>query len=194
MKSTAICIVFVLMWLTTIAQDSTSSVFYYQKQKRKSAFFSGLNPGINLFVQTSRGLAIDFNPYIFKTISKKWAFGIGWNERVSLRRGRGGGSYYIAQLYGPRLSIKYSLSHGFSFHLLPDFAHVRWPRNLYPPDHARYSWEWSVLAGIRKDFRVGKRNIGYVEILYDAVSSTDLPLYGDKVNLRLGFELGRSKH
>lgn len=194
--------VFLLLHLTLSAQDSLTikkadsiplTPYYYKRPEKKKFFFSDITPGINLHLVTARGTAVDFNPYASKQISSRFSFGIGWNHRISFRRGRGGGPNYVGQLFGPRLNFNYNLSHGFTVRVIPDLVYIRWPRNLSPPDQVKHSWEWSVFAGVRKDFKISKRVVGYLELLYDVASSTEIPLYGDKVNLRLGFELNKRK-
>ena len=174
--------------------DSTNSVsYYYKRSEKKKSFFSDITPGVNLHLVTARGTAVDFNPYASKQISSRFSIGIGWNQRISFRRGRGGGPNYVGQLFGPRLNFSYNLAHKFSVRVLPDLMYIRWPRNLLPPDQTKHTWEWSIFMGIRKDFKIGKQVTGYLDLMYDVASSTDIPLYGDKVNLRFGIELNKRK-
>jgi hypothetical protein len=165
--------------------NPTPAYYYQRPEKIKEKHKLQLVPGINLFVLTARGTAVDFNPYVFKQVSKKWSLGIGWNQRVSLNRYRSRGNY-TSQLFGPRLFITYHWAHGFSVRVIPEVMHIRLPRNLYPD--LRYRWDWSLFAGVRKDFKISKNTTGYVELLYDVASTSIQPLYGDKVNLRFGFE------
>jgi hypothetical protein len=198
-KAFTFCII-CLLGKTIQAQDSlfqnkkdtikVSAPAYYVKRSEnsKKKFRWNLIPGINLFLLTARGTALDLNPYVTKQFSTHWSLGLGWNQRISLNRSRYRGNY-TSQLFGPRLMITYHWKHGFSFRAIPEAMHIRLPRNLYPT--SRYQWDWSLFGGVRKDFNISKNTKGYVELLYDIASTSIQPLYGDKVNLRIGFEFGK---
>ncbi len=162
--------------------------YYYKKEKTKAKLNHNFIAGVNLFLYTARGTAIDLNPYVTKQLSKHWSLALGWNQRISLNRSRFRGNY-TAQLFGPRIMITYRWIHGFSFRLIPETMYVRLPRNIYPAN--RYQWDWSVFGGVRKDFKISKNTTGYLELLYNMAATSIQPLYGDKVNLRVGFEFGK---
>jgi hypothetical protein len=169
-------------------QNSTPAYYFKKTEEPKKKHHLNLIPGINLFLLTARGTAIDINPYVTKQLSSHWSIALGWNQRVSLNRFRFRGNY-TAQLYGPRLAITYHWRHGFSLRAIPEVMHIRLPRNLYPTN--RYQWDWSLYGGVRKDFKIGKGTKGYAEVLYNIASTEIQPLYGDQVNFKIGFEFGR---
>lgn len=173
---------------TDTLKASIPAYYFKKTEEPKKIRHLNLTPGINLFLLTTRGTALDLNPYVTKQISNHWSVALGWNQRISLNRFRFRGNY-TAQLYGPRLAITYHWRYGFSFRAIPEAMHIRLPRNLYPNN--RYQWDWSMYGGVRKDFKVSKNTKAYAEVLYNVASTAIQPLYGDQVNFKIGFEFGR---
>ena len=64
---------------------------------------------------------------------------------------------------------------------------------FYGTNEARREWVWSVFAGFKKDYTFYKKIKGNVQVLYNLYDDHDNSPYVDRLNVRMGFEVGMKK-
>jgi hypothetical protein len=144
-------------------------------------------PGLNYFILSRHSTFIDFNPYVGWRFNPKLTASIGWSERVGISHGNVSTSEYD-RVYGVRGSVSYLWTHGFIFRLSPELMNAYVPAST-TPDTKEQALVFGLFAGIRKDFKIYKGIIGYTEGLYNFTQKSGQNLYGDRLSLRLGFEV-----
>jgi hypothetical protein len=146
--------------------------------------------GLNYFILSKHATFIDFNPYAGWRFNPRITASIGWSERVGIVHGQASTSDH-ERVYGVRTSFSYKWAKGFSFRLSPEVMSAYVPTNT--PDNSERILVFGLFAGIRKDFKIYKGLIGYSEGLYNFTQKSGQNIYGDRLSLRLGFEMRNKK-
>jgi hypothetical protein len=150
-----------------------------------------LIPGFTLQFLSEKTFKMDFNPSISYHIRPRLKAGIGWNERITFD------SWLPTikdRVYGLRTFGEFALPKG--FHARAD---VELLNAVIPPllinnnDVGKRDWEWSVLVGLKKEFKIYKSMTGNVQTMYRIWSDHDKVPFADRFNIRMGFEFPMRK-
>ena len=161
---------------------------------KSKPFIERLVPGISFQIQKSQYFLLDVNPSLQYKIRPRLSAGIGWNERLPFD-----GLKITAdnqRIYGPRAIVQFLWTKGIIFTLQPEVMNTTIPPQLASHlgfDPTYRTWITSIFAGIKKEFTVYKSVKGYSEMLYNFRDKDGMSPYGDKVNVRFGFEFVMKK-
>ena len=160
-----------------------------RNEMRGKPFRERFVPGFNLQFQSAGDIKVDINPTLGYRISGKWAAGIGWLDRAQFHR------YNVTvpegRVYGLRAYNDVKWKKGFAFRA--EAEHI----NQYVTDDQSgggRQWAWDFFAGVKKDYRFTKKVRGNIQALYNIghyIHNTSA--YGDKLNVRMGFEISPIK-
>ncbi len=152
-------------------------------------FIERIIPGVTFQIISSNPFLLDVNVGALYRISPRFSAGAGWVQRLIFDRRHG-----RERMYGPRASLQFNLSKGFSLRLSPEVVNTYVPPQLFQgPDTRQRQWEWSTLVGIKKEFKVYKKIRGNTEALYNFHSPLNTSPYHDQFVVRFGFEFPMKK-
>jgi hypothetical protein len=145
-----------------------------------------LVPALTLQIMSQKNVLLDLNPSIAYRISPRFKSGIGWVERITFDDWK---PTVPERVFGLRNYTEFQLPKG--FHVRAD---VEWLNAILPPliintgDLGTRDWEWSILIGLKKDFKISKGVTGNVQTMYRLWSDKDKVPFPDRLNIRIGFE------
>jgi hypothetical protein len=150
-----------------------------------------LVPGISLQVQRRNDWWFDLNPYLGYRFTGRITAGLGWNQRIPYDFNTGQYNSNII-VYGPRAYGEFRLSNVLAPRLELECLNtpVRTPPDL-AYDHRE--WVWSMMVGMKKDYRISKSLRGNAQVLYNVFDKHHKSPYIDRLNIRMGLELTLSK-
>jgi hypothetical protein len=151
-----------------------------------------LRPGLNLQLQWSQIVLLDFNPYVGYRFSSKWMAGLGWNERI----GFSSDSYKFSQkdrVSGVRGFVQYKFKGSNHLILSPELMNTEVPAETVPAGASTRRWVPGLMAGYKREFRYSAKVIGTVQFLYNLVAPNGQSPYADRINLMFGFEFPLKK-
>jgi hypothetical protein len=148
-------------------------------------------PGITLHLITEKNVYVDFNPSITYRISPHFNVGLGWNERITF-------ASWIPtitdRVFGLRNFTEFKLAKGFSARMDIEYLNAIIPPLLInTTDKGVRDWEWSVLIGLKKEFKIFKSVTGNVQTMYRLWSDHDKVPFPDRLSVRMGFEFPMKK-
>jgi hypothetical protein len=150
-----------------------------------------LVPGLTLQFMSQKDLLLDVTPSLAYRISPRFKSGIGWNERITFASWL---PTITDRVYGFRNYTEFALPKGFSAR-----ADIEYLNAIIPPllinttDIGKREWEWSVLVGLKKDFKILKSVTGNVQTMYRLWSDHDKVPFPDRLTIRMGFEFPMKK-
>lgn len=153
-------------------------------------FIERVIPGFVFQIQKANTFMIDLNPSVAWRFTGRFTAGAGWNERLSFSEWNK--IEPTDRIYGPRGFTSFSLKQGFSLKAEVEKMNVFIPYFYGTTDGSR-GWVWSVFAGFKKDYTFHKNVKGNVQVLYNLYDDHDNSPYVDRLNVRMGFELGMKK-
>jgi hypothetical protein len=162
---------------------------------KNKPFIERLVPGFAFQIQKANTFMIDLNPTLAWRFTGRFTAGAGWNERLSFEKW----NQVVAQdrIYGPRAFSSFSFRKGFSLKAEVEKMNTFVPTTVgtpfYGTNEARREWVWSVFAGFKKDYTFYKKIKGNVQVLYNLYDDHDNSPYVDRLNVRMGFEVGMKK-
>jgi hypothetical protein len=148
-------------------------------------------PGLNYFILTRHTTFVDFNPYVGWRFNPMLTVSIGWSERIGIVHGQASTSTQ-ERVHGVRAAASYKLGKGFLVRLAPEVMSAYVP-TAGTPDVREQALVFGLFGGIRKDFKIYKSVIGYTEGMYNFTQKPGQNIYGDRLSLRLGFEVTLKK-
>jgi hypothetical protein len=164
-------------------------------EMRNKTFRERLMPGIALQIfREGDNFTVDFNPYVGYRFTGRITAGPGWVQRFAyntkLDQFDAG-----ARIFGPRVYAEYKLGKGFSPRLEGEvvnaFVPPKFIKNI--DELGSRQWVWGAFAGIKKDFRLGKKVKGTSLIMFRLINTDHKSPYPDVVNVRIGFEFPQKK-
>lgn len=156
---------------------------------RGKPFVERLVPGIAIQIHQQDAWLFDFNPYIGYRFSGRLTAGLGWNQRISYNFDTG--NFQNEQvIFGPRIYTDILMAKGFGVRLEGEYMKTLVPSQFSTGQTDAHGREWvfSTMAGLKKDYRFLKRIKGTVMLLYNIYDPHHRSPYGDKLNMRFGFE------
>jgi hypothetical protein len=155
-------------------------------EMRGKPFTERLIPGITIQTQQRNDWWFDFNPYAGYRFNSHLVAGLGWVQRVAYNFSAGTVNNAVSA-YGVRTYTEYRLMKG----LLPrlEMEYLNAPVRV-PPDfkYARHEWVWSLMAGIKKEYRLSESLRGNMQVLYNVFDPHHKSPYIDRLNVRMGVE------
>lgn len=164
-------------------------------EMRSKPFVERLVPGLALQVhRRSDDWLLDLNPYVGYRFNPRLSAGIGWNQRIGYNVDEHAFKPDV-RIYGPRIYGEYKIGKGFSGHLEAEYMNTWVPPRFSskPNDPTGREWVFSPMAGMKKEYRIVKNVKGTVFILYNLYDPHHRSPYGDKLNMRIGFEFPLKK-
>jgi hypothetical protein len=151
-----------------------------------------LVPGITLQFLSDKTFRMDFNPSIAYRLRPRLKAGIGWNERITFASWQ---PTITDRVYGLRSFGEFALPRGFQARADIELLNAVIPplQMAGVPDSGRREWEWSMLVGLKKEFKVYKSITGNVQTLYRLWSDHDRVPFPDRLMVRMGFEFRMKK-
>jgi hypothetical protein len=154
-------------------------------------FIERLVPAVTLHFMSGKDFLLDINPSVAYRIYPRLKSGIGWNERITFA------SWLPSipeRVYGLRNYTEFALPQGFQAR-----ADIEYLNAIIPPllinttDTGKRDWEWSLIVGLKKDFKVFKSVAGNVQTMYRIWSDHDKVPFPDRLTVRMGFEFPMKK-
>ena len=146
-------------------------------------------PGIALQIHRMEFWMVDLNLYAGYRFSPRLIAGAGWNQRIA---------YDVDEyefepdlrIFGPRAYGEFVLGEGFSARVETEYMNARVPPqfSLGQADANAREWVFSVLAGIKKEYRFLKNVKGTMTLLHNLFDPYHRSPYVDKLMVRFGFE------
>ena len=152
-------------------------------------FIERLIPGIAIQIHREDAWLFDFNPYFGYRISGKLTAGIGWNQRIAYNFDEM--EFQARQkIFGPRTYGEFLVAKGFSARLELEYMKTDVPSQFSSghTDEQGREWVFSTMAGLKKDYTFLKSVKGTVMLLYNLYDPHHRSPYGEKLNMRFGFE------
>ncbi len=150
-----------------------------------------LIPGFTLQFLSDKNFKMDFNPSIAYHLRPRLKAGIGWNERITFASWL---PTITDRVYGLRTFGEFALQKGFNAR-----ADIELLNAIIPPllinitDVGKREWEWSMLVGLKKEFKIYKSISGNVQTMYRVWSDHDKVPFPDRLVVRMGFEFPMKK-
>jgi hypothetical protein len=154
-------------------------------------FRERLIPGFTLQFLSDKNFKMDFNPSIVYHLRPRLKAGIGWNERITFASWL---PTITDRVYGLRTFGEFALPKGFNAR-----ADIELLNAIIPPllinttDVGKRDWEWSMLVGLKKEFKIYKSISGNVQTMYRLWSDHDKVPFPDRLVVRMGFEFPMKK-
>lgn len=153
---------------------------------KEKKFVERLVPGVALQVFRQNDWKLDVAPYVGYRFTGRLTVGMGWNERITftsdeLMRKK-------LRVYGPRFYSEYMAFKGFSGRVEVETMNAFVRESIQTPDAGKREWVPAVLAGLKKDYRITKSLRGTALLLYNFYNPDFKSPYGDRLNVRFGFE------
>ncbi|MFN7654911.1 MAG: hypothetical protein ACK5PC_16840 [Cyclobacteriaceae bacterium] len=150
-----------------------------------------LVPALSFQIINEKNILLDINPSIAYKIYPKWKAGLGWVERITFNQWT---PKVSERVYGFRTYNEVSLPKRFQvrgdIELVNAFIP---PLLLNQTELAKRDWEWNIIVGFKKDFKVYKSIKGNVQTMYRVWSDHDKAPYPDRLMVRIGFEFPMRK-
>lgn len=161
---------------------------------RGKPFVERLVPGIAIQIQRQDAWLFDFNPYVGYRVSGRLMAGLGWNQRIAYNFDEGGFTH-SQMIFGPRLYGEFLIAKGFSARLEGEYMKTQVPSQFSSgqTDEKGREWVFSTMAGLKKDYRILEGVKGTAMLLYNLYDPRHRSPYGDKLNVRFGFEFSLKK-
>jgi hypothetical protein len=145
-----------------------------------------LVPGITLHFMSGKNILVDVNPSLAYRISPRFKSGLGWSERFTFASWL---PTITERVYGLRNYTEFKLPKGFSARMDIEYLNAVIPPLLInASDKGKRDWEWSILVGLKKDFKIFKSVSGNVQTMYRLWSDHNKVPFPDRLNIRMGFE------
>ena len=147
-----------------------------------------LVPGLYFQYQRKGLYLFDVNPYLGYKISGRFTAGLGWNHRYLYNKDSRSFSSH-SRIYGPRAYVDVALGKGFIAHLEGETMNAFVPSTLIGnPDTGQRESVWSLMTGLKKEYRIYKNLKGTALIQYNWFNRHYKAPYVDRLNSRIGFE------
>jgi hypothetical protein len=147
-------------------------------------FIERLVPSVTLQVLKRDEWMMDIAPYIGYRFTPRLSVGFGWNSRAQFEE-----KDRDTRVQGPRVYGEFKVFKGISGRLEFETMNTFVPANLLPgSDVGRREWVPAVLAGMKKEYKIYKRLKGTAFMLYNFYNPDYKSPYGDRLNVRFGFE------
>lgn len=152
---------------------------------RGKPFYERLVESITLQPFKNKDWMIDVSPYLGYRFTSRISAGLGWNQRIIFNGNKDNASRQ--RVYGPRVYGEYAIKKGFSARLELETMNT-FVRTNFQTEAGGREWVPAVLAGMKKDYRISGRLKGTGLLLYNFYNPDYKSPYGDRLNVRMGFE------
>jgi hypothetical protein len=154
---------------------------------KKKTFVERLVPGLTLQYQRWNEHLLDVNLYTGYRYTSKLTAGAGWNQRIAYDADQ---KYWNHQSYmhGPRIFTSYNLGRGFIAHLEGEAMRTFVHYSLTDPKAGQWEWVYSMMTGLKKEYRLTKKLKGTAYLLYNIFDPNHKSPYVDRLNARFGVE------
>jgi hypothetical protein len=154
---------------------------------KKKTFVERLVPGLTLQYQRWNDHMLDINIYTGYRFTSKLTVGAGWNQRIAYDADSRYWNHLL-YLYGPRLYGSYHLGRGFIGHIEGEAMHTFAHHPMSDPKGGHWEWVYSMMTGLKKEFRLTKQLKGTSYLLYNIFDPNHKSPYVDRLNARFGVE------
>lgn len=154
---------------------------------KKKSFIERLVPGLTLQYQRWNEHLLDVNLYTGYRFTSKLTAGAGWNQRVAFDADLNQWNQ-LSYLYGPRVYSCYNLGRGFIAHIEGETMRTFIHYSLADPKAGQWEWVYSMMTGLKKEYRLTKKMKGTAYLLYNVFDPKHKSPYVDRLNARFGVE------
>jgi hypothetical protein len=151
---------------------------------KEKPFIERLIWGVSLQIFKKEDWLMDVNPYVGYRFTERLTVGAGWNTRAMF----GGTHTQQTRVFGPRFYGEYKVLRGISGRLELETMNTFVRDNFTQSDAGQREWVPAVLAGMKKDYTIYKQLKGTALVLYNFYNPHFKSPYGDRLNIRFGFE------
>jgi hypothetical protein len=151
---------------------------------KEKPFIERVVEGVALQVFKKDDWLLDVSPYLGYRFNPRLTLGAGWNHRIAF----GEQNKHTTSVYGPRVYGEYRAFKGFSARLELETMNTYVFTNPQQPENGGREWVPAVLAGMKKEYKIYKRLKGTALVLYNFYNPQYKSPYGDRLNIRFGFE------
>lgn len=128
---------------------------------------------------------LDVAPYVGYRFTQRLTVGAGWNQRLSFNSVK---TSTQTNVYGPRLYGAYKVVKGIAVRLELETMKAFVPETITNTDVGQREWVPAILAGMKQEYKIYKNLKGTAFVLYNFYNPDYKSPYGDRLNMRFGFE------
>lgn len=154
---------------------------------KQKSFIERVVPGLTLQYQRWNVHLLDINLYAGYRFTSKLTAGAGWNQRVAYNAEHKQWNK-LSNIYGPRIYSSYNLGRGFIAHLEGEAMITFIHSSLTDPQAGQWKWVYSMMTGLKKEYRLTKKLKGTAYLLYNIFDPNHKSPYVDRLNARFGIE------
>lgn len=154
---------------------------------KKKAFVERLVPGLTLQYQRWNEHLLDVNLYTGYRFTSKLTAGAGWNQRIAYDADLNQWNQ-LSYMYGPRVYSSYNLGRGFIVYIEGETMRTFIHYSLTDPQAGQWEWVYSMMTGLKKEYRLTKKLKGTAYLLYNIFDPNHKSPYVDRLNARFGVE------
>lgn len=153
-----------------------------------------LVPGIAIQIHRKDIWLVDFNPYLGYRFNERLTAGLGWNQRLGYNFEENEFQPEL-RIFGPRVYGEFMVAKGFSGRLELEYMKTTVPSQFSSgkTDEKGREWVFGTMVGLKKEYSFVKSIRGTVMLLYNIYDPDHRSPYGDKLNVRFGFEFPMKK-
>lgn len=157
-------------------------------------FVERLVPGIAIQIHRKDIWLVDFNPYLGYRFNERLTAGLGWNQRLGYNFEENEFQPEL-RIFGPRVYGEFMVAKGFSGRLELEYMKTTVPSQFSSgkTDEKGREWVFGTMVGLKKEYSFVKSIKGTVMLLYNIYDPDHRSPYGDKLNMRFGFEFPLKK-
>lgn len=130
---------------------------------------------------------LDVNLYTGYRFTGKFTAGAGWNQRIAYDADLNQWNQ-LSYMYGPRVYSSYNLGRGFIAHIEGETMRTFIHYSLNDPKAGQWEWVYSMMTGLKKEYRLTKKLKGTAYLLYNIFNPNHKNPYVDRLNARFGVE------
>lgn len=155
---------------------------------KEKPFVERLVPGITLQFQAHQYFMLDVNGSVGYRFTERITAGVGWNQRWAFSIDSKEFSP-SARIYGVRSYGEYHFKKGFAVRADLECMNTLVKENIVTISEAgQREWVWSAFTGLKQEYRITGFLKGNAQVMYNLFDPHHKSPYGDRINVRMGFE------
>jgi hypothetical protein len=160
---------------------------------KEKPFIERLVPGLTLQFHSNQDFLLDVNVSAGYRFTERITAGLGWNQRwafsIDDRE-----FHPDARIYGVRSYGEFKIKKGFGLRAEVECMNAFVKETVTgTPEAGSREWVWSAFSGVKQEYRITNFLKGNAQVMYNLFDPHHKSPYGDRINIRMGFELTLKK-
>jgi hypothetical protein len=156
---------------------------------KEKPFVERLVPGLTLQFHSNQNFLLDVNGSLGFKFTERIIAGLGWNQRwaysIDSKEFSPSGRIYGVRSYG-----EFHFKKGFALRADVECMNTLVKETLTGISETGYrEWVWSMFTGVKQEYRITSFLKGNAQVMYNLFDPHNKSPYGDRLNVRIGFEL-----